>query len=55
MMPTAHLEPGVVEPHCRAAPGILDVGRFPSGTDAAGEAVAAAFRAPGSSRSPART
>ncbi|CAN5412768.1 2-dehydropantoate 2-reductase N-terminal domain-containing protein [soil metagenome] len=43
MMPTGHLEPGVVQQHCSPVPGILDVGRFPSGTDATSEAVAAAF------------
>ena len=44
MMPTGHLEPGVVEQHSAPVPGILDVGRFPGGTDATSEAVAAAFR-----------
>jgi 2-dehydropantoate 2-reductase len=47
MMPTGHLEPGVVEQHCGPVPGILDVGRFPGGTDATSEAVAAAFRRAG--------
>src|SRR6476661_356205 len=47
MMPTGHLEPGVVEQHCAPVPGILDVGRFPGGTDATSEAVAAAFRRAG--------
>jgi len=47
MMPAAHLEPGVVEQHCAPTPGILDVGRFPTGVDDRADAVAAAFRAAG--------
>jgi 2-dehydropantoate 2-reductase len=47
MMPTAHLEPGVVEQHCAPTPGILDVGRFPTGADDRADSVAAAFRAAG--------
>ena len=47
MMPTGHLEPGVVEQHCSPVPGILDVGRFPRGADATSEAVAAVFRRAG--------
>ena len=43
MMPTGHLEPGVVEQHCTPVPGILDVGRFPGGVDATSRAVADAF------------
>ena len=31
MMPTAHLEPGVVQAHSWPVPGLLDVGRFPDG------------------------
>ncbi len=45
MMPTAHLEPGVVVAHSAAATGILDLGRFPDGVDEVDEAVAAALRA----------
>ncbi len=33
MLPALHLEPGVVVQGSSAAPGILDVGRFPGGTD----------------------
>jgi 2-dehydropantoate 2-reductase len=44
MMPTAHLEPGVVVAHSAAATGILDVGRFPEGIDDVDERLAAAFR-----------
>ena len=45
MMPTAHLEPGVVQAHSAAATGILDLGRYPEGTDRVDEEVAAALRA----------
>ncbi|MCR2764368.1 ketopantoate reductase family protein [Microbacterium sp. zg.B48] len=33
MMPCAHLEPGVVVEQCHPIPGIIDVGRYPSGRD----------------------
>ena len=33
MLPSQHLEPGVVVQTCHPVPGILDVGRYPSGTD----------------------
>ena len=45
MMPTAHLEPGVVMAHSAGATGILDLGRFPEGTDEVDEELAAALRA----------
>lgn len=45
MMPTAHLEPGVVRAHSVAATGILDLGRSPGGTDAVDDQLAAALRA----------
>ena len=45
MMPTEHLEPGVVIAHSAAATGILDLGRFPAGTDDVDDALAAALRA----------
>ena len=44
MMPTEHLEPGVVIAHSAAATGILDLGCFPSGTDDVDDALASAFR-----------
>ncbi len=47
MMPTTHLEPGVVVQNSTPVPGILDLGRFPAGRDDACEAVSAAFRAAG--------
>lgn len=43
MMPTAHLQPGVVEAHCSPVPGVLDIGRFPSGSDGLARDIAAAF------------
>jgi 2-dehydropantoate 2-reductase len=45
MMPTAHLEPGVVVAHSVAATGILDLGRFPEGADDVDEGLATALRA----------
>jgi 2-dehydropantoate 2-reductase len=45
MMPTEHLEPGVVVAHSAAATGILDLGGFPDGVDDVDEEVAAALRA----------
>jgi 2-dehydropantoate 2-reductase len=45
MMPTQHLEPGVVVAHSVAATGILDLGRFPDGTDAIDDELADALRA----------
>ncbi|HEX6683330.1 MAG TPA: 2-dehydropantoate 2-reductase N-terminal domain-containing protein [Candidatus Limnocylindrales bacterium] len=47
MFPTSHLEPGVVVVHSTPVPGILDIGRFPSGVDDRAEAIAAAFRRAG--------
>ena len=45
MLPASHLEPGVVVASCHPTPAILDVGRFPGGTDATTAAVAADLRA----------
>jgi 2-dehydropantoate 2-reductase len=45
MLPTAHLEPGVVVAHSAAATGILDLGRFPAGVDEVDHALAVALRA----------
>lgn len=47
MFPTSHLEPGVVVAHSSPTPGILDVGRYPSGVDGRAEAIAASFRRAG--------
>jgi 2-dehydropantoate 2-reductase len=47
MAPTWHLEPGVVRAYTHEAAAILDIGRWPGGTDAVDDAVAAAFCASG--------
>jgi 2-dehydropantoate 2-reductase len=44
MCPATHTEPGVVQAHRDPPPGILDIGRYPSGVDAVAERVAAALR-----------
>ena len=43
--PTSHLEPGVVQAWSSPVTGLLDIGRYPTGTDQTSEAVAADFRA----------
>jgi 2-dehydropantoate 2-reductase len=45
MCPAAHLEAGVVQAFSAPVPGLLDIGRYPSGTDAVSTQIAAAFRA----------
>lgn len=40
ILPGSHLEPGVVTAHCAPVPGILDLGRYPSGSDATAAALA---------------
>ena len=40
MLPAAHLEPGAVEAYGAPLLGLLDVGRYPSGVDAAAEGIA---------------
>ncbi|WCO66054.1 2-dehydropantoate 2-reductase [Iamia majanohamensis] len=52
MLPAVHLEPGVVAAFGDPAPGILDLGRVPSGTDALDEEVAADLAAAGFSSHP---
>jgi 2-dehydropantoate 2-reductase len=47
MLPSSHLEPGVVVQASSKVPGLLDVGRFPRGTDERCEQVAAELRAGG--------
>jgi 2-dehydropantoate 2-reductase len=44
MFPTSHLEPGKVVQGSWPTPGILNLGRYPSGVDSLGAAVAATFR-----------
>ena len=43
MCPAAHLDPGVVEAYGTTLTGMIDVGRYPSGTDARSEQVCAAL------------
>jgi 2-dehydropantoate 2-reductase len=45
MCPATHLVPGVIEAQSSPVSGILDLGRYPDGTDATSEAVAAALTA----------
>jgi 2-dehydropantoate 2-reductase len=47
MAPTWHLEPGVVRAYTHDAAAILDIGRWPAGTDDVDDAVAGAFTASG--------
>lgn len=47
MLPSTHLEPGVVIQKCWPVPGILDVGRIPHGADEVCDAVAADLRTAG--------
>ena len=44
MLPSAHLEPGIVAQKCHPTPGILDVGRFPGGVDPVAETIAGDLR-----------
>jgi 2-dehydropantoate 2-reductase len=47
MLPASHLEPGVVVAACHPTPAILDIGRFPGGTDAVTAAVSTDLRSAG--------
>jgi 2-dehydropantoate 2-reductase len=47
MLPSTHLEPGVVMQASANKPGLLDVGCYPDGTDERAESVAAGLRAGG--------
>jgi 2-dehydropantoate 2-reductase len=47
MCPSGHLEPGVVQAFSSPVPGLLDVGRYPSGTDTHTSTLAGAFRSAG--------
>jgi 2-dehydropantoate 2-reductase len=44
MCPAIHLQPGVVHASSTPVAGVLDLGRYPAGVDAAAESVAAALR-----------
>jgi 2-dehydropantoate 2-reductase len=45
MCPTGHLEPGVVEAHSTPIAGLLDVGRYPSGSDAVADELSSMLQA----------
>jgi 2-dehydropantoate 2-reductase len=45
MLPAAHLEPGLVQASSAPVTGMLDVGRYPNGTDELTHELAAAFNA----------
>jgi 2-dehydropantoate 2-reductase len=47
VLPSAHDTPGLVEDYGDPYPGILDIGRWPSGRDASSDAIAEALRAAG--------
>lgn len=47
VLPATHLEPGLVVQDGAVAPGILDCGRYPSGSDATAEAIVADLNAAG--------
>ncbi len=47
MLPSTHLEPGVVVQKSHPTPGILDLGRYPDGTDEVAESIAADLRSAG--------
>ena len=47
ILPGQHLEPGLVVQECHPVPGILDIGRYPSGSDDLAERVAADLRSAG--------
>jgi 2-dehydropantoate 2-reductase len=47
MLPSQHLEPGLVVQSSHPTPGILDVGRYPSGVDERCESIAADLRSAG--------
>lgn len=47
ILPASHLAPGIVVEHCAPVPGILDLGRYPSGLDATGRDLAAGLESAG--------
>lgn len=47
MFPATHLRPGFVAVHSSPVPGLLDLGRYPSGTDDTASGIAEAFREAG--------
>lgn len=55
MLPASHTEPGVVVASSTPVGGILDLGRYPSGTDAMASTVARDFEASGFSARPSES
>jgi 2-dehydropantoate 2-reductase len=47
MLPSTHLEPGVVVAKSHPTPGILDIGRFPGGADDVASAISSDLRSAG--------
>ncbi|HXH76911.1 2-dehydropantoate 2-reductase [Nocardioides sp.] len=47
MLPSTHLDPGLVVAKCHPTPGILDIGHIPGGTDALTAVVSADLRSAG--------
>jgi 2-dehydropantoate 2-reductase len=47
MCPATHLEPGVVQQNSVPVPGLLDIGRYPAGTDGTVTLISTGFRAAG--------
>lgn len=47
MLPATHVESGLVVAKCHPIPGVLDVGRYPSGVDEVSEQIAADLRSAG--------
>jgi 2-dehydropantoate 2-reductase len=47
LCPAVHLDPGVIQQNSVPVPGVLDVGGYPSGTDAVAARVSEAFRKAG--------
>jgi 2-dehydropantoate 2-reductase len=45
MCPATHLRPGVIQAHSAPVSGLLDLGRYPAGVDAAAQAIAGALDA----------
>jgi 2-dehydropantoate 2-reductase len=43
MLPATHLEPGVVQANSAPTPGLLDVGRYPSGVDETARSISEGF------------
>jgi len=54
LLPAAHVEPGVVVQQCWPTPGILDVGRYPSGIDELSQQLSADLTQVGFSSRPQR-